>query len=303
MGISAKQVKKLRDKTGAGMLDCKNALKETEGDIDEAVAYLEKQGIAAAKKKSGRTATEGVVETWISEDKTEGILLEINCETDFVARNEQFREFTGNVVDAVGEAGVDSVEQAEQLEIDAADGETIEQYTVETISEVGENVNLRRMAKLSAPEGVVGAYVHAGEQIGVLVQVDIADELDTDEVESFARDVAMHIAAMNPEHLSPEDIPEQQREEQKEIFSSQMEQEGKPEHIIPRIVEGKMKKWESQVAALEQPFVKDTDKTVGEYQDEIGDIQVTDFVRFEVGEGLEEDEKRFDEEVAEQLES
>jgi elongation factor Ts len=282
------------------MLDCKNALKETDGDLEEAVQYLEKKGIAEAKKKSGRVASEGLVNTWINDDATEGILVEINCETDFVSRNDQFQEFAENVTAAIGESDVSDADELDDLMVDEV-GETVEDYTVDTISEIGENINIRRFTRLEAPEGFIGSYIHAGEQIGVLLEVSITGDKQRDEVEAFTRDVAMHIAAMEPDYLKSDEIPESDRDEQKDVFAAQMEEEGKPEHIIPQIVEGKMEKWFSEVTLLGQPFVKDTDKSVQEYADDVGGLEINGFVRYEVGEGIETDDTDFNEEVAEQL--
>lgn len=298
MGISAKEVKALRDRTGAGMMDCKRALEETGGDMDAAIEYLEKKGIAAAKKKAGRVAAEGLVRAWTNEDASEAVLVEINSETDFVARNDSFQEFADDVTEAIGQSDITSDDEIGEV---AIAGKTIEKHTTETIANLGENISVRRFARLQAPEGLVGTYIHAGDQIGVLVKVNIGGDVDRDAVEELARDVAMHIAAMNPPYLAPSDIPEDVRGSQEEVFAAQMAEEGKPEHIIPKIVTGKIKKWESENSLLEQPFVKDTDQTVGEFTSSVGDVEIADFVRFQVGEGIEKEESNLREEVAEQL--
>lgn len=298
MGISAKEVKALRDRTGAGMMDCKKALQENDGDMDAAIEYLEKKGIAAAKKKSGRVAAEGLVRAWTNDDANEAVLVEINSETDFVARNDQFQAFSDDVTAAIGASDINSVDDLEQVEVH---GKSVPEHTTETIATLGENISVRRFARLAADNGLVGTYIHAGDQIGVLVKVAIDGDADRGEVEDFARDVAMHIAAMNPPYLSPSQIPDAERSSQEEVFSAQMAEEGKPEHIIPKIVTGKIKKWESEVSLLQQPFVKDTDKTVSEYQETLDGVSIEDFVRFEVGEGIEKKEEDFRKEVAEQL--
>jgi elongation factor Ts len=300
MGISAKEVKALRDRTGAGMMDCKRALEEHDGDMDASVEYLEKKGIAAAKKKSGRVAAEGLVRAWTSEDATEAVLVEINSETDFVARNDQFQNFSDKVTAAIGESDALSADELDQVDVN---GKTVTAYTTETIASLGENISVRRFARFNADEGLVGTYIHAGDQIGVLVKVNSSGDADRDEVEDFARDVAMHIAAMNPPYVSPSEIPDEDRSSQEEIFSAQMKEEGKPENIIPKIVNGKIKKWESEVSLLQQPFVKDTDKTVADYQDAFGGVSIEEFVRFQVGEGIEKQESDLRKEVAEQLKS
>jgi elongation factor Ts len=298
MGISAQQVKELRDRTGAGMMDCKHALQETDGDMEAAVEHLEKKGIAAAQKKSSRVAAEGLVRAWTGEDESEAVIVEINCETDFVARNDQFQTFADEVTEAIGRS--DAVSDDDLAEVDVH-GKSVPDHITETIATLGENISVRRFARFSAPEGLVGTYIHAGGQIGVLVKVDISGDASRDDVGGFARDVAMHIAAMSPPYLTPDDIPDDVRASQEDVFAAQMAEEGKPEHIIPKIVTGKIKKWESEVSLLEQPFVKDTDKSVGEFQDSVGGVSIADFVRFEVGEGIEKQEADFREEVAEQL--
>jgi elongation factor Ts len=298
MSINAKDVKKLRDRTSAGILDCKKALQETDGDMDAAIEYLEKKGMTAAKDKAGRVAAEGLVDVWVNDDKTEAILAEINCETDFVARNDQFKDFAAGVTEAIGSAGIESNDELDDVELE---GTSIPEAVTEQIASLGENINVRRFERLTNEEGTVGTYIHAGSQIGVLVSVDVDGDAQADEVQSFTRDVAMHIAAMNPPYVSGEEIPEEALESQKEVFASQMEDQGKPEHIIPQIVEGKIGKWKTEVCLLEQPFVKDSDTTVGELQEEIGDVELSTFVRYEVGEGIDTEEEDFAEEVAQQL--
>lgn len=299
MSIDADQVKELRERTSAGILDCKEALKETDGDMDEAVEYLEKKGITAAKQKSGRVAAEGLVDIWASADRNEAALVEVNSETDFVARNDEFQEFVETVTERVGESGVESVDAAQDLEID---GTPLSDAVNEKIATLGENIRVRRIDRMSNDGGTVGTYIHAGSQIGVLVSVDVDGDPEDDEVQTFARDVAMHIAAMDPPFLSPEAIPDEAMESQEEVFAAQMEEQGKPEHIIPQIVEGKIDKWKTENSLTEQPFVKDSDLTVGELQESIGTVELVDFVRYEVGEGVEEDDENFAEEVQEQLE-
>jgi elongation factor Ts len=300
MGISAKQVKELRDRTGAGMMDCKKALQETDGDIEAAIEHLEKKGMAAAQKKAGRVAAEGLVNAWVSPDHSEAVLVEVNCETDFVTRNDQFREFVEKVTEAIGESEVaEDADFHEQVTLVGTD-KTIAKYTTEQIANIGENMDVRRFARFTADDGYVGSYIHAGDQIGVLVKCEVEGDVNSD-VREFARDVAMHVAAMNPPYLNPGQIPADEREAQEKVFAEQMEEEGKPEHIIPRIVEGKIDKWESEVSLLQQPFVKDADMTVAEFQKEVGGVSIVDFVRFEVGEGIEKEEADLAKEVAEQL--
>ncbi|MFB6373556.1 MAG: translation elongation factor Ts, partial [Bradymonadaceae bacterium] len=243
---------------------------------------------------------EGLVDHWTNADKTAATLVEVNCETDFVARNDQFQGFVEEVTEAIGEAGIASIDELEDVEVG---GTPVPEEVNEQISTLGENVNIRRIERIDNPDGTIGAYIHAGSQIGVLVSVDVDGDAQDDDVQRFARDVAMHIAAMNPPYLSPEQIPDEDLEAQKEVYASQMEEQGKPDHIIPQIVEGKMGKWKSENSLLDQPFVKDSDRTVGELQEDRGNVELVSFTRFEVGEGIEtdDDEENFAEEVADQL--
>jgi len=298
MAITAQDVKALRERTGAGMMDCKRALTENDGDMDAAIRYLEEKGIANAKKKSGRVAAEGLVRVWANADSTEAVVVEVNSETDFVSRNEQFQEFTTQVTDAIGVSGITSNDEIGDV---AVGSQTVAALTTETIAALGENLSVRRFARLSSPEGIVGTYVHAGDQLAVLVETKLGAGADRDAVENFARDVAMHIAAMNPPYLHASDIPQAEREAQEALFSAQMAEEGKPAAMIPKIVLGKIKKWEADVSLLGQPFVKDTDLTIAEYQKSVPGAELVGFVRFQVGEGTEKNEVDFAAEVAEQL--
>lgn len=298
MAITAQDVKALRDRTGAGMMDCKRALTENDGDIDAAIRYLEEKGIANAKKKSGRIAAEGLVRVWANADSTEAVVVEVNSETDFVSRNEQFQEFATQVTEAIGTSGISSNDEIGEV---AVGSQTIASLTTETIAALGENLSVRRFARATSPEGLVGTYVHAGDQIAVLVQTKLGADADRDAVESFARDVAMHIAAMNPPYLHASEIPQAERDSQEALFSAQMAEEGKPAEMIPKIVKGKIKKWESEVSLLGQPFVKNSDLSVADYQKSVPGAELVGFIRFQVGEGIEKEEVDFAAEVAEQL--
>lgn len=294
MAISAKLVKELRDRTGAGMMDCKKALVEMDGDIEAAAEFLQKKGIAKAAKKAGRVAAEGLVETWTNADETEGIILEINCETDFVSRNEKFQTFVNSVAAAIGESGANSVEEALELDYE---GSTLETAIKETIATIGENIQLRRFERFSIDRGLVAEYIHAGNQIAVLIEVSTDADPDST-TEEFARDVAMHIAAMSPGVLSADEIDEELAGKQESIFAAQVKEEGKPENIIPRIVEGKMQKWRKEHNLLDQAFVKNPDLSVGDYQAETGGVEITRFLRYQVGEGIEKEESNLADEVA-----
>ena len=293
MAISAKDVKKLRDMTGAGMMDCKKALVETDGNIDAAVEFLQVKGKAGAEKKAGRVAAEGLVDFWISDDASQGVLVEVNCETDFVSRNNGFISMVSTVTKAIGESGIKSIEESDSVTVD---GKPLGEFVTEQISKIGENVKVRRVARFDL-DGTVGPYIHKGGQIGVLVATKGTGEAAA----TFARDIAMHAAAMRPGYLSPDSVDEEAAAKQAELFRAQLAESGKPEKIIPKIMEGKMRKWRNESSLLEQAFVKNSDLTVRQHQEAVGGVELVDFVRFEVGEGIEKEETDLAAEVAEAL--
>ncbi len=300
MAISAQDVKELRQLSGAGIMDCKKALEETDGDLDEALAFLQKKGQAAAEKKAGRTAAEGLIETWIDDDRTTAVMVEVNCETDFVAQNDQFKVFVDKIVETVQVSKASSIDELNEVTVVGEDA-NVADYITDQITTIGENINVRRFIRYEAAEGLIGAYVHAGGQIGVLVEVKV-DGGDRDDIESFARDVAMHIAAMNPGYLREDDIPEEDEEAQREILRAQAEEMDKPDPVIKKIVSGRLQKWRGENVLVNQPFVKDSDITIGDLEGDTEGATLASFVRYEVGEGIEEeDEKSLSEEVAEQL--
>ncbi len=301
MAISAKDVKALREVSGAGIMDCKKALQETDGDMDEALAYLQKKGEAAVEKKASRTAAEGLVETWLNEDQTEAVLVEVNCETDFVSQNDQFQAFVKQISETVGVSKASSIEELQDVTVVGTE-KTVADYTAEQVSSIGENIKTRRFVRYNVDEGLIGGYVHAGGQIGVLVQLEAPAEADRDALDELARDVAMHIAAMNPPYLRAEDIPAEDEAAHKEILVAQAKETGKPDSIIEKIVTGKINKWRAESVLLSQPFVKNSDQTVAEFVDTVDGAELVSFVRYEVGEGIEKkEEKSLSEEVAEQL--
>lgn len=300
MAISAKDVKELRQISGAGIMDCKRALQETDGDLDEALAYLQKKGEAAAEKKAARTAAEGLVDVWLNDDQTEAVLVEVNCETDFVSQNDKFQNFVSQIAETVGTSKVSSVEELEETTVPGTDS-TVADFTASHISSIGENIKVRRFVRFDVDQGLIGAYIHAGGQIGVLVELDAPEGADRDELDALARDVAMHVAAMNPKYLREDDIPEADEAAQRDILMAQAKEMDKPESILERIVSGKLAKWRSENVLLTQPFVKDSDQTVGEILDDTDGATLASFTRYEVGEGIEKDEKSLGEEVAEQL--
>lgn len=296
--ISAKMVKELREKTGAGMMDCKKALTETNGDMEKAVEFLREKGLAAAAKKSGRIAAEGIVKTYVSEDKKKGAIIELNCETDFVAINEEFVGFAGEIAKLVAEKELNTVEEV--LAADLA-GKTVQDTLTELIAKIGENMNLRRVERFSAESGLVQEYIHGGGRIGVMVE--LACDNTSDVLVQLAKDVAMQIAAANPLFLSEADVDAKSLETEREVYRAQALNEGKPEKIVEKMVEGRIKKYFKEVCLLDQQWVKNGDMTISklleEKSKEIGaPVSIVRYARFERGEGIEKVEEDFAAEVA-----
>lgn len=299
MSITASLVKQLRDMTGAGMMDCKAALTETGGNIEEAVDWLRKKGIAKADKKSGRTAAEGLV--GVASDDSGAVVVEVNSETDFVARNEAFQELVRKIADAAlaTDGSVEAVASATY----PGDSKTIDQAVKDAIATIGENMALRRAARL---DGTVATYVHnsVGEglgKLGVLVAIETAG--DKDAARTFGRQVAMHIAATNPMALDITDLDQAAVERERAIFSDQARASGKPDNIIEKMVEGRLRKFYEEVCLVKQAFVINPDLTVekalAEAEKEIGaPAKIVGFVRFALGEGVEKEESDFAAEVA-----
>ncbi|MBB3065876.1 MULTISPECIES: translation elongation factor Ts [Limibacillus] len=302
--ITAAQVKELREKTGAGMMDCKKALIESGADLEAAVDWLRKKGLAAAAKKAGRTAAEGLV--GIASAGTRGAVVEVNSETDFVARNDQFRSF----VSAVAEKALDAKGNIDALKAsDFGDGDTVEAAVSKLIGTIGENMNLRRTAYLEVSDGVVASYVHNQEvpglgKIGVLVALESTG--DKAKLEAFGRQVAMHIAATNPQSVNIDELDPALLARERDVLSEQARASGKPEEIIGKMVEGRLRKYYEEVVLLEQVFVIDGESRVakaveGLSKDLGAAVKITGFVRMQLGEGVEREEKDFASEVAAQL--
>ena len=292
MNISAGLVKKLREKTGAGMMDCKKALQESDGDVEKAVDHLRKQGIAKAAAKSQRTAREGLIAANISPDKRSGVILELNCETDFVARTDDFKALTQRLIKRAEALFSDGGQaRLEQMRKDESVSEEINNI----IAKLGENINLSRLSALKlAPgtEGKVGVYVHPGDRLGVLVVMAGDHGTEEEDFSLLLKDMSMQIAAANPSVIEREELPPEALEREREIYSQQAKSEGKPEKIIDRIVSGRMEKYYQDTCLLEQSFIKDQDKTVGELINETarklgGEIKVQGFLRFRLGESVE----------------
>lgn len=291
MAITAAMVKELRERTGAGMMDCKKILTETDGDIDKAVDELRKRGAAKADKKASRVAAEGVILTAVSDDNKTAVMIEVNSETDFVARDENFRAFADKVVAATLAEQKGEIEEINQLPIEPGSDVTIEMARKELIAKIGENVQLRRATMLHS-DGAVGVYRH-GDRIGVLVAVNKANA-------DLGKDLAMHIAASKPEAINDAEVSAELIEKEREIFTEQARSSGKPDDIIAKMIEGRIKKFLKEVSLTGQPFVKDPSKSVGELLKE-NDAEAIAFVRFEVGEGIEKAEEDFAAEVMAQV--
>ncbi len=300
--ITAQLVKELREITGSKMMDCKKALVQTEGNIEKAVEFLREKGLADAAKKSGRVAAEGIVKTYITEDKKSGSVLEFNCETDFVAANDEFIDFADKLAKIAVETSATTV--AELLNEKFESETTVSERLNALIAKLSENMTVRRFAKFSAKSGIVKSYIHGGGRIGVLVEV--ACEKDSEVLEEVAKDICMQIAAANPLFLSKDEVDTESMEKEKEIYRVQALNEGKPEKIIEKMVNGRIQKYFKEVCLLEQPWVKDGDKSIAklceEKSKEVGSpITVTRFVRYERGEGIEVEKVDFAEEVARQI--
>ncbi len=286
MEISAQMVKELREKTGAGMMDCKKALAEAAGKYDRAVEILREKGIAKAASKEGRTTSEGLIVSQISGDKL-GVMVEINCETDFVARTDKFRDFVANVANHVAKSKASDVPGL--LAEPMAAGKSVSDYVTETIASTGENMQIKRFAKINT-DGFVTNYIHPGDKLGVMVEIGSAKAGSNAEAfRAFARDIAMQIAATNPTAVNREQLDPTLVAKEREILRHQTENEKKPAAVIDKIVDGRMEKFYSEVVLLEQPFVKDNDKTVKDIIKEKAaamgdDIQVRRFIRFRLGE-------------------
>ena len=289
--ITAGLVKELRERTGAGMMDCKKALAATEGDMDKAIDFLREKGLAAAAKKAGRIAAEGLVVSYVSEDSKVGVIVEVNCETDFVAKTENFQELVAGIAAHVAKSNPADMDALNASEIE--EGKTVAALITESIAKIGENISLRRFARYEVAEGMVAAYIHGGGKIGVLVSM-------TAGTEELGHDVAMHIAAANPGYLNREQVPTAELEHEKAVLTEQARNEGKPEKIIEKMVQGRIQKYYKEVCLVDQEFVKDPDQTVGKLVAAAG-AAVTEFTRFQLGEGIEKKQEDFAAEVMAQI--
>ena len=290
--VTASLVKELREKTGAGMMDCKKVLTETDGDMEKAMELLRERGIAKAAKKSGRVAAEGLVEAYIAENGKVGAVVEVNSETDFVAKNEEFKTFVMNVAKQIVDKNPADVEALLSSPAEFEEGKTVQEALVGKIATIGENLSIRRFVRFES-EGLVAKYIHGDGKIAVLVNM----AKGTEEV---AKDICMQIAASKPEFLNREQVPQERVDKDMEILKVQAMNEGKPEAIAEKMVQGRIGKFYSDICLVDQEFVKDMDKKVSQLLKE-KNAEVVRFARLEKGEGIEKKEENFAEEVAKQL--
>jgi elongation factor Ts len=289
--ITAAMVKELRERTGAGMMECKKALEAAAGNIETAIEDMRKSGMAKAAKKAGRVAAEGIVALAASSDGRHAALVEVNCETDFVARGDDFINFANQTAKAALAAKAKTLEALQALVFDAANKKTVEEVRSELVAKIGENIQVRRVVYMEST-GHLGAYLH-GARIGTLVAIDGGNA-------ELAKDIAMHIAASQPQAIQPQDVPADLVAKEKEIFVAQVLESGKPANMVEKIVEGKLNKFLNDMSLVGQPFVKNPDQTVGKLLEQ-AKAKVVNFVRFEVGEGIEKQTSNFVEEVMAQV--
>ena len=289
--VTAALVKELRERTGAGMMDCKKVLTETDGDLEKASELLRERGIAKAAKKSGRVAAEGMVEAYISEDGKVGAIVEVNSETDFVAKNQEFRTFVMDIAKQVVKNNPKTVEDLLQEPAIFEEGKTVNESLIGKIATIGENISIRRFARFETTDGLIEKYIHGDGKIAVLVNMTSGNK-------ELAKDVCMQIAAARPEFVSREQVPVERLEKEKEILKAQTMNEGKPEAIAEKIVMGRINKFYEEICLVDQEFVKDPSQKVSNI---LKDAKVVEFARFETGEGIEKKEENFAEEVMKQL--
>lgn len=300
MAFTAKDVAALREKTGCGMMDCKKALTASEGNMEVAIDFLREKGLAAATKKAGRIAAEGIAYACVNEDSSVGVNIEVNAETDFVAKNADFQNFVKICADTVFECNPVDVDALLQCKASGTK-QTVDALLKEKIQTIGENIKIRRFKRF---EGVVAAYIHAGGKIGVLVQFETSTEIAAkDEFKAYGKNIAMQIAAISPQYLNEESVPADVVEHEKTILKEQIINDGKPATIADKIVIGRLGKFFKEICLVDQSYVKDGDLSVQQYTDATGkelggEIKIVDFVRFEKGEGIEKREENFADEIA-----
>ena len=285
--ITAAIVKELRERTGAGMMDCKTALVATEGDMEKAIDFLREKGLSQAAKKAGRVAAEGAVVAYVTEDGKTGAIVEVNCETDFVGKNENFQALAKSIAELIvktNPADVDTLLASEM------DGKTVKDIVTEAIAKIGENISVRRFVRYESAEGKVYSYIHGGGKIGVLVDMKGGDA-------ELGKDIAMQVAAANPQFLNRNEVPDSELEHEKDILTEQARNEGKPENIIAKMVMGRINKYYKEVCLVDQEFIRDGDLTISKLL-KSKNADVARFARFQLGEGIEKKQENFADEVA-----
>ena len=302
MKITASLVKELREKSGAGMMDCKKALQETGGEIDKAIDYLREKALSKASKKVDRVAAEGLTFALISDDGKKGAVVEVNSETDFVAKNKEFRDFVATVAKTALDSEPENIEMLKESKLE--DGKTLQEALTAKIAKIGENMSIRRFAVKKVKEGKVVSYIHGDGKISAIAALE--SDADSETLEVLGKDIAMQVAAMNPKYISTDDVDTEFISHEKEILISQALNEGKPKNIVEKMVQGRLKKELKEVCLLEQAFIKDSDISVKKYIENTAaksgkSIKVTGIQRFEVGEGIEKKSENFADEVAKQM--
>ena len=291
MAITAALVKELRERTGAGMMDCKKALTAVEGDMDKAIDFLREKGLAAAAKKAGRIAAEGMVGSYISDNAKVGVIVEVNCETDFVAKTEGFVSIVESIAKHI--ATVNPADMDALMASKINDEQTVAELVTASIAKIGENISLRRFARYEVEDGLVAAYIHGGGKIGVLVELKGGSA-------ELGKDLAMHVAAANPSYLNRNEVPAAELEHEKEVLCEQARNEGKPEKIIEKMVIGRIQKFYKEICLVDQEFVKDPDQTITKLL-AANNAEVLKFARFQLGEGIEKKQEDFAAEVMSQI--
>ncbi len=293
MAVTAAQVKELREKTGVGMMECKKALTENEGDLEKSILWLRERGMSRAAKKAGRTAAEGMVEIYVTDDQQTGVLVELNCETDFVAKNDDFKTFARNIAKLAIDKKSSNVEELLGMELNGA---TVKDSLANLIAKIGENMNLRRVQVCTTSNGVVSGYSHMGGKIGSMIVLEGATGND---VSALGKDIAMHIAAAAPRYLVESEVDASELEQEKELAKKKLLEEGKPEELIEKILMGQMGKFYKEVCLTKQAFVKDPSVSVEKMLKASGtNTSISTFARFQLGEGIEKKTENFAEEVA-----
>ncbi|HOQ16485.1 MAG TPA: translation elongation factor Ts [Defluviitaleaceae bacterium] len=304
MAITANMIKELREMTGAGMMDCKKALTEADGNMEKAVEILREKGLAKAAKKAGRIAAEGLVATYVSEDGKTAALVEVNSETDFVAKNELFKTFVDETAKQAVLTKTDNIEDFMKEAWHLDNSKTVQDVLTEKISVIGENLNIRRFVKYEIESGIIATYIHGGGRIGVMVHLDCNSS--SDKLAEAGKNIAMQIAAVYPKYITIDEVPADYVEKEREILKQQALNEGKPANIVEKMIEGRLKKSLKEICLMDQAYIRDPEMTVSQYLDsvskEIGDkVTIKAFVRYETGEGIEKKEENFAEEVAKQM--